>query len=717
MRLQRPSWAVLLVLAAAILPLVPTLDNELVYDDQFLLVETPSLAAALCGDLFGENDRGEPATGYYRPLIGLTYWLEHLLYGDWTPGYHLDNLLLGAVVALLFYAVLRRVAEFAPLALPAALLFAAHPVHSESLALVTGRTDPLATALVLSAMLAALKGRMRAPLLLFSAALFAKESAVALAPALGLLPLLAPGASGPPARRAAALLLAGALVAAAAFFAVKIGLLGIVPPQDAWQGAGGAAERLLTFVASLPSYAALLLWPATLTIVRDTALVASAADPRLLLGLALLILLLVLACFGPRPVRCGIGLFLLTLLPASNVIPITYGFPEVPFPFFERYLFMPSLGAALAFSWCLGRLARRVAPHRAAALAAGLAVLLAAPLGARFWLRSTEYASEVTLFHAAARDAAAPGPMLVRLAETLWRRGQGEAAVAAYEAVLARDPRSLAAICGRATVWTGAAFHLRQTGESLRQAGNERDADQRCRDARALLDRARVSLEEELVRDPAEPGVLLGLGDVALVDDRPLDAAAFYLQAQRRGSCNPALGENWRRAAWQLRERAKELADQGVKNVRAANERLVEGVTALCGAWPPLQIPEPIRAIVLQMMCERADNLCLGGPLDAARAAFVEILELEPRMSRCYEGLGYIAKQQGRRGEAYQCFQRALELDPDAFIALQEMFTMLQEDGRTAEATIYFRRLERLFAEQAEREVRPGEPAGPRQER
>ncbi len=717
MRLRGPSWAVLLILAAAVLPLLPTLDNELVYDDQILLVEAPSLAVVLGGDLFGANERGEPATGYYRPLTGLTYWLERHAYGAWTPGYHLDNLLLGAAVALLFYALLRRVAVCAPLALPAALLFAAHPVHSESLALVTGRTDPLATGLVLAAMLAARKGGARAPLALFAAALLAKESAAVLAPALALLPLLATDRPGPPARRGALVLLAGALALTVAFFLVKVGLLGIVAPPDAWQGEGGAAQRLLTFLAYLPSYLGLLFWPATLTIVRDTVLVVSPADPRLALGLALLVLLLALACCGPRAVRCGVGWFLLALLPACNVIPITYAFSEMPFPFFERYLFMPSLGAALACSWCLGWLSGRIAPRRAQALAGGLALLLALPLGVRFGQRSAEYASEVTLFHAAARHATDPAPMLIRLAEALWRRGQGDAAVAAYEAALARAPRSLSALCGRATVWVGAAFHLRQAADGLQQAQNERDAERLRREARSLLDRARASLEEELARAPDEPLLLHGLGDVALVDDRPLDAAAFYLQAHRRGSHHPALAENWRRTAWQLREAAKTLADLGVTHVREANERLVEGVAALCGAWPPLEIPEPIRAIVLQMMCERADNLCLGVSLDEARTAFLEILDLEPRLSRCYEGLGYIAKQQGRRAEAYQCFQRALDLDPDAFIALQEMFTMLQEDGRTAEAAIYFRRLERLFAEQADRGARPREAAGPEPQR
>src|SRR3954467_2982256 len=46
------------------------------------------------------------ATQQYYPLLYSAFWLEHKLWGDWLPGYHLVNVLWHLVTVSLFYAVL-----------------------------------------------------------------------------------------------------------------------------------------------------------------------------------------------------------------------------------------------------------------------------------------------------------------------------------------------------------------------------------------------------------------------------------------------------------------------------------------------------------------------------------------------------------------------------------------------------------------------------------
>jgi tetratricopeptide (TPR) repeat protein len=96
---------------------------------------------------------------YYRPLLIYTFYLDKHLWGL-DPGFmHLGNMLLHAGNALLVFFIARRVCSaiffkvLGLLPLSAALLFALHPINTESVNWVSGRTDLLATFFVLSSLL------------------------------------------------------------------------------------------------------------------------------------------------------------------------------------------------------------------------------------------------------------------------------------------------------------------------------------------------------------------------------------------------------------------------------------------------------------------------------------------------------------------------------------------------------------------------------------
>jgi tetratricopeptide (TPR) repeat protein len=101
------------------------------------------------------------ATEQYYPLLHSAFWVQHRLWGDHPIGYHIVTILLHAGCAILFACVLRRLLgdgpRFAGAEWLAALVFALHPVHVESVAWITEQKNTLSLAFYLASVLAYLR--------------------------------------------------------------------------------------------------------------------------------------------------------------------------------------------------------------------------------------------------------------------------------------------------------------------------------------------------------------------------------------------------------------------------------------------------------------------------------------------------------------------------------------------------------------------------------
>jgi hypothetical protein len=137
-----------------------TLRGTYIYDDQLVAQQDPRLH-----DPAGW--RTYLTTGYfqdsvdrlYRPFTSLTYWLQWQLHGDRPWAMHLVNILLHAAVSAGVAELGRRLAG-TRVGLIAGLLFAAHPVHVEAVAGITGRAELLCTGACVAAVLLVISGRM-----------------------------------------------------------------------------------------------------------------------------------------------------------------------------------------------------------------------------------------------------------------------------------------------------------------------------------------------------------------------------------------------------------------------------------------------------------------------------------------------------------------------------------------------------------------------------
>jgi len=228
------------------------------WDDKILVSENPHLAGPdfwgtfLAVPFSGPSgwderssalDRGVP---YYRPLTALSYRLDWEVWGFNPAAFHLTNILLQTLNAVLFVLVLFGLGLPAAPALSAGLLFTVFPLHAESVAWISGRTDLLAFAAGAAALLCLLRFREgkrgfwgASAAVFFFLSLLAKESLV-LFPGLAFLILFFPD------RRWKAALLGSAVLLPPLLIWTWMRSAAVGPPASeiSWAAAGRAIEAL-----------------------------------------------------------------------------------------------------------------------------------------------------------------------------------------------------------------------------------------------------------------------------------------------------------------------------------------------------------------------------------------------------------------------------------------------------------------------------------------
>ena len=169
------------ILAITFLAYIPAMRGGFLWDDYAFLKDNWLIHAPDGLQRFWFTTQAED----YFPLTSSMLWVEWRIWGDHTAGYHVMNVLLHAIAAVLAWRALRRLAV--PGAWLAGVLFAVHPVAVASAAWITEGKNTLPMALYLLSLLAYLRyderGARRAyllSLLCFLLALLAKTSVVML---------------------------------------------------------------------------------------------------------------------------------------------------------------------------------------------------------------------------------------------------------------------------------------------------------------------------------------------------------------------------------------------------------------------------------------------------------------------------------------------------------------------------------------------------------
>ena len=147
---NRNPWLLALGLAAVVfVAYQPVWDAGFIWDDNSYVTENTTLHT-LDGLRRIWFELG--ATTQYYPLTYTSFWVEYHLWQLNPLGYHVVNVSLHALNAILVWLALRKLGVKGSWA--AAAIFALHPVHAESVAWVTERKNVLSGLFYLSALLA-----------------------------------------------------------------------------------------------------------------------------------------------------------------------------------------------------------------------------------------------------------------------------------------------------------------------------------------------------------------------------------------------------------------------------------------------------------------------------------------------------------------------------------------------------------------------------------
>ncbi len=383
--------------AFAFLLYANTLSNRYALDDAIVITDNMFTTEGISGipgiltkdtfyGFFKEEGKARLVSGgRYRPLSLVLFAVEVSLFGQQPWVGHLFNALwFGFSVVVLYWLLLRLLpVRKEPLqaffiSLAAALLFAAHPIHTEVVANIKGRDEILALLGSLSALLLSLKGYQRrqgwyTPLagLVFFLGLMAKENAITF---LAVVPLayyfFTRAGAGAIVRQTLPF-----AVAALVFLLIRGAVLGWAlgdPSIELMNNPflkieGGryvpfsAGEKLATVIYTLGRYLQLLVVPYPLThdyYPRHIGIMHW-SDWQVWLSLLAYAGLAAYALLNIRrkdPVSFAILYFLATLSIVSNLV-----FP-VGTNMAERLLYMPSVGFVLAAAVLLWRLAKRLSP-------------------------------------------------------------------------------------------------------------------------------------------------------------------------------------------------------------------------------------------------------------------------------------------------------------------------------------------------------------------
>jgi len=381
-----------------------------------------------------------PSHGSYRPVVSTTLAMDYAIGGGLAPRqFHRTQIallcLLGALLAL-FYARLLRDEDGGPArmaAVGAAALFAVHTANTETLNLISARSEELAVLGVIGAFLVYIRWpRLRRTglhLIPMAIGALAKVHAVMYGPLLFAYAWLWSPAVSPREKTRDAFRQSWPALAAAAV------LYAFVRRMDTPEWTGGGTERL-AYAWTQPfvwlHYARLFVLPIGLTADTDWSVFPHWYDTRAIAGY-LFVLILAVIVFrtwrdpARRPIAFGIAWFAIALAPTSSVVP----FSEV---MNEHRVFFPYVGLTLACVWT-GVLAIRRLPGsaaRRARLAGAAWIVVLAALAVSTFSRNQIWKTEETLWRDVTEKSPANGRGLMNYGLTRMRQGDFAGAHASF---------------------------------------------------------------------------------------------------------------------------------------------------------------------------------------------------------------------------------------------------------------------------------------------
>jgi pentatricopeptide repeat protein len=337
--------AVLVISAVTFASYSNTFKSPMLWDDINLVKNNPDIKSfKTAGKALRENlgyGVVQQKSSSYRPFQSITYIFDYEIWGNNVFGFHLTNVTFHALAALAAFWLILVLFNDYFLALFTAMIYAVHPIHTEAVAYISGRADPMSSAFILAALVCYILYHKKPNVLylVFGALLFvgglgSRENSI-------ILPLLA--------------LLYNYVFkkkiqwpAIATF--VGIGLLYIIGRVTETIGAIGESQTLGTTImqrlpgtfVAMTNYMRLMFMPVNLHMEYGRP-VFPWSDPKAIAGVFIVAAVIALAVYMRKRntlVCFGLLWYLVNIIPVSNIVPVNAYMAE-------HWLYVPCIGIIL----------------------------------------------------------------------------------------------------------------------------------------------------------------------------------------------------------------------------------------------------------------------------------------------------------------------------------------------------------------------------------
>jgi tetratricopeptide (TPR) repeat protein len=328
--------------------------GDFIWDDNNLIRHNPDIEeVSRIGDTFVMSLAGNLGNIYisYRPLQMISYMVDYKIWGYNTFGFHLTNVFLHIIVALLVYWLMRILFKDWVLAFIAASLYVVLPVHTEAVSYISGRADSLMAIFLLCSFIFCLKYERQRNILwlialaaAFVLSLLSRENAIAF-PFLLLVyyVILSKKIDWKP--------LLTVLVLSLLYVIARFTFLNFTPESKDFYMSTALYERLPGVFVALAGYIRLLFFPTDLHMEYGKKLF-SFLDPVFWMGLLITVILLSYAIKNRNKnkiISFAIFWFYVALVPQLNIYPINSYMAE-------HWLYLPSIGFCIIIAYYLSRL-------------------------------------------------------------------------------------------------------------------------------------------------------------------------------------------------------------------------------------------------------------------------------------------------------------------------------------------------------------------------